>query len=638
MSTQNKLSVSMVGYESEPDTADEDFGRESVDEHEGQERDNWEETSNSFGSGQPVEASNEISFAGLVSQRHDEVPNQDVPASGLDGPDKEDPSMITAYDPSREGEPSDIHTIGASGVEHPARGRMDELDELATEEQSIGSDAVPINVSDTTPEPRTRSPSDVQRLLENLHLPLRDAADNRNVVPESPFGTTLGERNPSSDSPGLGLSRDLPARDLDRGDVARPSIEITDSRSGHNALPPSNDPFESPGSNALPGPTLSGVSSERDSGVSRTFSELAVGRQSSSVGVGASSDSLRSPAGLSNSTVGGDFDLFSGSFSFSRPRGPTLSRRPSGDTESLRAPSSEDYSPRSPISPRHQPWPDPNSPRSSIFPNLDESDRSRMRHLEDDTTAINQTRSGGMDRLEEMIDRLRVANLGLHQTISEQKIKLQQLETQSSLAPRLEAERLEARHRATLQQFHIIPSDDAQPRWKLDQDGTRIGALYNDIPNIYRESAVEILLGRAALRLMLADFDTMVSIAIKALLTAERLNYAPLTARCHFVHGVALYHNHRFEDAVQEFQLSYECSEQYEIPEDLIEEWCNGSTDAIGSSPALSSPQWDDSSIDSPTKKAAGNYPRLMAKNPDLGDFPSARKIWRSPAATGNLS
>lgn len=205
--------------------------------------------------------------------------------------------------------------------------------------------------------------------------------------------------------------------------------------------------------------------------------------------------------------------------------------------------------------------------------------------------------------LEEEIQSLRMANLNLQSRLIQSE----------SVRRRLQS--LQTDYRRTLQAYRIIPRDDAQPVWKLDSDGTRTGPLYDDIPNIYRESTVELLINRAALRLMIADFDTMFNVSIEALSMAERLRYPSLTARCRFVNAVALYHKRRFNEALDGFYLAYG-ADQYGINTEYVTEWCDGCTNALDSS-------FSDSSglaVRNPSERPTGS-----------SESDVARRLWGSP-------
>ena len=202
------------------------------------------------------------------------------------------------------------------------------------------------------------------------------------------------------------------------------------------------------------------------------------------------------------------------------------------------------------------------------------------------TTEIENPPKTEVQFLQERIERLSLVNLELHQKIAEQKLQILQQEERLSNKPAIEPQQTEAQRMKTLQLYHIIPADnEKKPSWKSNLNGTRQGPLYNDIPNIYREATVETLLCRCTLNLMLEDFDTMIECAVMALERAEALDFSPLIARCHFAHGVALYHKGVLRKALQEFEKSFECSRLYEIPMEYIKLWCDACIETPPSTP-----------------------------------------------------
>ncbi|KAL6719164.1 hypothetical protein ACLMJK_003401 [Lecanora helva] len=293
---------------------------------------------------------------------------------------------------------------------------------------------------------------------------------------------------------------------------------------------------------------------------------------------------LRSPASPASSVVGGDFDDSWGTFSH---RG-----RSRGDDVNF--------------------TPDPNQMPSSAENSPLPSGRSSPR------THIRETSMSEVQQLRNTIDRLMISEAGLQDELSQRDIDLRRASNELEHANG-ESQRLRTEFQGTLQAYNLHHHDNVQPTWKQDTDGTRLGPLYDDIPSIYRESTVEVLIGRTLLKCMLKDFDSMVVVALEALVEAEKLKFPPLTARCHFAYGVALYYTYRFEDAAQEFVLSYGHSE-YGILDDFIQEWCDECTNGIQSSGNMS--------LYLATRDTAKNQHNAM----DSSASTKARSLWGSPA------
>ena len=185
------------------------------------------------------------------------------------------------------------------------------------------------------------------------------------------------------------------------------------------------------------------------------------------------------------------------------------------------------------------------------------------------------------DKAEELagdLDPVKAENLDLHETLLEKELELRNVKEEAYS----EIQRARTGFRQHLQAFNLLPQEGKAPVWKADSDGMQNAPLYEDIPNIYRESSVNLHIHRAAIKKMLEDYDAMVSIATEGITAAEELEFAPLTARCHFIRGVALFHQQRYAEAQEDFRLSYG-SDQYGFSEAYINEWLGGCAEASGS-------------------------------------------------------
>ena len=417
-------------------------------------------------------------------------------------------------------------------------------------------------------------PSDRRHTLRQrppgLLIPPNGPSLDQNISPANPDGTGASFADLPSDGTTTGLGITL--QDFSQTEV----------------ISSPTDRFRVGNSAGVSGATLAVGSARRESSISPTLSDLDVRRQLSDNTMCNSPFTmigLSSPESTPNSVVGGDFDRSWGSFSFSG-RGKTP---PAMDT-------------------RSEPGPIVSSKSSSS--SSEESSRSHR---------TNGASSSKRHRLKAKFDSLSMENLGLHQKTFKQDARFAQYQAESSAKSNLQSRRLKEHFRATLQAFNIIQPNNARPIWKQDTDGTRSGPLYDNVPSIYRESAVELLISRAAIQRMVKDYDAMVTTAFRALITAETLTFAPLIARCHFVHGIALYHTHHFTDALQEFQLSYGCGDEYGISNDFVEEWREKCIGAI------------DSPYDIPYETATKTFPRTDFTATHSGASATARKRWGVP-------
>ena len=136
-----------------------------------------------------------------------------------------------------------------------------------------------------------------------------------------------------------------------------------------------------------------------------------------------------------------------------------------------------------------------------------------------------------------------------------------------------------------LKSYNIIPVNDAQPTWKVDANGDRSGPLYTDVPNIFREATVDLLIQRAAIRFILGDINTMLDLSAEGLTVAETLRYPPLIARCRFVNAVANFHkSHKdkafLHEALAGFQHAYG-ADCYGIDDAYVKQWATACTHMI---------------------------------------------------------
>ena len=223
--------------------------------------------------------------------------------------------------------------------------------------------------------------------------------------------------------------------------------------------------------------------------------------------------------------------------------------------------------------------------------------------------------------LEARVNKLLVTNLGLHQSILDHRLDNQQLEERLRTKATAQFHAGEAHCLQSLKLMGIVPSKDAKPIFKRDENGIRL-PLYNDFQRIYHETNVESWLGRAATRMICKDFDTMVDCAVRALQIAQRLKFPPLISRCHFVHGVALYNKENMERALDEFRCSYEGSHLYDLPSTFITQWCNACKEVLGHAPE--------------TLNALVN-PRTDAPSKRFRSVTDAMRIWGFPTAVESL-
>ena len=224
----------------------------------------------------------------------------------------------------------------------------------------------------------------------------------------------------------------------------------------------------------------------------------------------------------------------------------------------------------------------------------------------------NSPHSLEVQRLNQEIRKVEIEKILLQQRTMSQELEIRRLEHRSSIQVLLA-------HNST-------QKDQVKPTWKVDVDGIRTAPLYSEPPKIHLESAVELLIARAALNTLVADFESVIKLSSKAILLAEKLSFPPLTSRCHFIRGVGFYRSQYFTDALEEFWLAYGQCSNYGISNELIMEWCVGCCTALNQS--LSIPPEVRVGNPSGTPLAATRF-----ETPFL-----ARKIWGSPSSKGLMN
>lgn len=141
------------------------------------------------------------------------------------------------------------------------------------------------------------------------------------------------------------------------------------------------------------------------------------------------------------------------------------------------------------------------------------------------------------------------------------------------LALEKELKSSKSKHKKKLQAFGFLARANSGPRGTVDRHGRQSAPLFADVPNIIRESTVGVLLHRAHINFLIKDFDEMVNRAQEALSIAEKLDFAPLISRCHFIIGVAYFNSHRYELAQEEFLQSWDSIDKYGISGQSIDDW-----------------------------------------------------------------
>jgi len=505
---------------------------------------------------------NGIGSAGICGPQHSGHPSQDAPTFDLDVPAGEEPSMRNPHS-------QDVYRGWSNNG-------------------STDAAFLPTGVALSTSEAQNERPN-----LESMNSPTRQSSDGH----AASVGRKIGEKSEAVADLQAGESAAEPFHDVDfaspdlKGHVARrnpPELHLEHSR----------PPKDLPNIPGRPEALLQDQSLSPDSpplGLSRALPETAeYGGYLPSFPIRSLDFRSDTADGMPNhrteSPDPGDLSDFIPS---------------SDDSDDFGSPSSESSSPHSLVS----------------------SHRQQARDGEDSSAnTVMEAPPGEIQRLKAEIDRIRLTNLDLHQQILEQKVEFRRRANESSADSNFQLQRLKTEFNKTLQAFNITPRANVQPKWRVDADGIRTGPLYDDIPNIYRESAVEVLICRAAFKLMLGDAGAMVMIATKAIEVAEKLKFLPLTSRCHFVHGIGLYHLERFREAAEEFHLSFDCIDEYDIPNKLIWEWCHGCANKLGITLNLS------------VEFNEENLCRTTRTTRRFRDSAPAEKIWGTPAATGYQS
>ena len=118
---------------------------------------------------------------------------------------------------------------------------------------------------------------------------------------------------------------------------------------------------------------------------------------------------------------------------------------------------------------------------------------------------------------------------------------------------------------------------DQDPTATFDGSGRKKQPLYRDQPNMLSEINVDIMLVRADVNFHCQDYESMQTHANNALLKSKQLGHSPTIARCHFKLGIALLHQRRFSEALEELNQSHACAGLFGITSTMIEE----ATDAV---------------------------------------------------------
>lgn len=112
--------------------------------------------------------------------------------------------------------------------------------------------------------------------------------------------------------------------------------------------------------------------------------------------------------------------------------------------------------------------------------------------------------------------------------------------------------------------------------------------LYENMPDKMRQMAVDTYFMRASVQETLKDWPTMEACGTYALELAAIFNYPPLDGRCHFIRGIAFFHQRRWAEAAESFVLARPCEGIY-MPTGEIDDWLQ-KTNAAADDPFAETP------------------------------------------------
>lgn len=104
--------------------------------------------------------------------------------------------------------------------------------------------------------------------------------------------------------------------------------------------------------------------------------------------------------------------------------------------------------------------------------------------------------------------------------------------------------------------------------------------LYSNTRDRILEMILNVILCRCDVTFLLNDYRAMELNASKAIQHSKELDYEPLTARCHFVLGIALFHQRAFSQALQEFKDAKLAVGKY-IRDQKLKQWVDKTEEGL---------------------------------------------------------